>query len=209
MAFAQDLHRVFQWQLDEARKASNWDQHLAGECSDFQWYWWVSGQWPQCATALSRWAADGSGEPLLWNYRGLSLSRSMRDPYCALVHAQQWGAQLFVLYKVTLAFTFLDRYDSLLTRGPLSNKVLCCVAVLVLAVHMAVGWVILRFSCGEGWHRMLLPSWDAWVAYIGIWPLVAVAVSECAKRRDHKYHVHLQRTLRVLFNTRLGMWSPR
>jgi len=87
--------------------------------------------------------------------------------------------------------------------------VLCSIAAFTLLVHGAAGWAVVVISCGHQWHEVLWPRWEVWAIYVGVWPLVAIAVSECTKRRDRRYHVHLQKTLRVLFNTRLGMWSPK
>jgi len=203
-AFLHDLHRMFQWQLQRVRGSPAWTEALASACDGFSWVWWVSGEWPRCAQALSTVSHTGKSGGRIFLGRG-----DLQEVQCALVHAQQWGALLFVIYEVGLAFTFLDRYDSLLTRGPLSNKVLCAVAVLTLLLHTGVGAMMVVVSCGSEWHDIHLPGWESWLVYIGIWPLFAIAVSECTKRRDRQYHVHLQKTLRVLFNTRLGMWSPK
>uniref|UniRef100_A0A7S4WHY4 Cation-transporting P-type ATPase C-terminal domain-containing protein n=1 Tax=Alexandrium monilatum TaxID=311494 RepID=A0A7S4WHY4_9DINO len=203
-AFMYDLHRVFEWQLEEARKGPNWNGALAAACDSFDWIWWFSGDWPSCAAAMSVAPHRESAGRIFLGQRA-----DIHEASCALVHAQQWGALLFVIYEVGLAFTFLDRYESLLKRGPLSNKVLCAVAIMILLVHMAVGSVMITISCGSDWHSIHLPRWESWVACIGIWPLFAIFVSECTKRRDRRYHVQMQKTLRVLFNTRLGMWSPR
>eukprot|EP00413_Alexandrium_margalefii_P050403 CAMPEP_0204611422 /NCGR_PEP_ID=MMETSP0661-20131031/62014_1 /ASSEMBLY_ACC=CAM_ASM_000606 /TAXON_ID=109239 /ORGANISM="Alexandrium margalefi, Strain AMGDE01CS-322" /LENGTH=447 /DNA_ID=CAMNT_0051623267 /DNA_START=1 /DNA_END=1344 /DNA_ORIENTATION=+ len=203
-AFIHDLHRVFTWQLEEARSGPQWSGALAVACDGFSWVWWVSGDWPRCAVAMSKASNSGDSAGRIFLGHG-----DVRQASCALVHAQQWGALLFVVYEVGLAFTFLDRYDSLLTRGPRSNKVLCVVALLALLVHTGFGVFLVSHSCGSNWHDVHLPRWEAWVACIGVWPLFAILVSEWTKRRDRKYHVHLQKTLRVLFNTRLGMWSPK
>lgn len=202
-AFIHELHRMFHWQLEEAKKSPRWAS-LAPACEGFNVWWWLSGEWPRCTHAMSMLSPDGDTKGRIFLGQG-----DIHDASCALAHAQQWGALLFVVYEVYLAFTFLDRYDSLLTRGPLSNKVLCTVAFLTLLVHLAVSFSVVLLSCGSDWHPIHVPRWESWLMYIGIWPLFAIGVSECTKRRDRRYHLHLQKTLRVLFNTRLGMWSPK
>ncbi|CAK0859421.1 unnamed protein product [Prorocentrum cordatum] len=206
-AFLHDLHRVTRWQVDQARDLPSWSASLQGACDGFDWTWWVTGRWPRCAGALEGGAAaaDSSGP---WQSLGPHSGGRLLDSSCALAHAQQWAALLFVVYEVALAFTFLDRYDSLLKRGPASNKVLCAVAAMTLLANWAAGSAIVSRSCGRDWHTVLMPSWDFWLAYVLAWPILAIAVSEGTKRRDRRHHSHLQRTLRVLFNTRLGMW-PR
>merc|ERR1712048_165310 len=95
---------------------------LSPSCDDFRWHWWISGRWPRCTAVLSHVLVSNTQhgvEP--WSVsRNVGLG-GIHDTSCALAHAQQWSGLLWVLYEIILAFTFLDRYDSLLTRGPLSN----------------------------------------------------------------------------------------
>jgi len=191
-AFVHDLHRVFTRQLDTITTPS--------ACDNLSWHWWVTGQWPACVAA----AGPGAGRGWLWDSGSGS-----GQPICALAHAQQWCGFLFCVYQGVLSFTFLDRYDSLATRGPLSNKVLCSVAVLMLVAHTAVSVSVVVFSCGSDWREVLVPDWDMWIIWLCIWPLVAIVISEYTKRTDRRSKNKLQRRLRALFNTRLGMWSPK
>eukprot|EP00933_Yihiella_yeosuensis_P044418 TRINITY_DN3953_c2_g1_i1.p1 TRINITY_DN3953_c2_g1~~TRINITY_DN3953_c2_g1_i1.p1 ORF type:complete len:938 (-),score=147.63 TRINITY_DN3953_c2_g1_i1:116-2929(-) len=187
VAFVQDLHWMFDLSLKELKRHSYALEGLRA-CDGFSWLWWFNGKWPSCAAALIHF------EP---------------EAHCGLAHAQQWCAFLFVVYQVTLAFTCLDRYDSLAAKGPRSNKVLCSVAALTLILHTIASYLTLRLKCGKDGHFLRMPSWELWLIYVVLWPSLAIMVSECTKRRDRKYHLHLQKTLRALFNTRLGMWSPK
>lgn len=206
VAFLHELHRLFEWQLQEERP---WSANISAACDGFSWLWWLSGQWPTCVKAMSdAFHPEGRSNVGPWDAE-VDRSLGVRSVSCALAHSQQWSAMLFVIYEVTLAFTFLDRYDSLLDRGPLSNKVLCTVSALALMVHMVVGAAVAKHACVDFGHEMLWPSWAALAFYVGVWPSIAVFVSECSKRRDRRLHVYTQRTLRLLFNTRLGMWSPK
>jgi len=208
VAFVHDLHRVFSWQLSEVRREVQGAAFAAGArelgeaCEGFGWVWWLTGQWPRCMKSVTKVAAEVQAV-------SINPTSMITSPDCAVVHAQQWASLLYVIYTAVLAFTFLDRYDSLLTRGPASNKVLCGTVALTLLAHAAVGYSVVYFSCGMHQSDITVPNWEVWLIYVGAWPMVAVLVSECTKRRDRRYHMDLQRTLRVLFNTRLGMWSPK
>jgi len=207
-AFMQDLHRMFTFQLDEVRRGAISPMPNISACDGFAWHWWVTGRWPRCVEDLTDSTGGGSDRPAAGPWSGSGTSGPL-DSRCAMVHAQQWSAMLFVLYELTLAFTFLDRYDSLVTRGPTSNKVLVGVTSIVLLVHAMISASVVNASCGGRWEESMNPHWEAWALLLGLWPVLAVAVSEGTKRRDRRYHMHLQKTLRVLFNTRLGMWSPK
>eukprot|EP00927_Polykrikos_kofoidii_P045288 TRINITY_DN39211_c0_g1_i1.p1 TRINITY_DN39211_c0_g1~~TRINITY_DN39211_c0_g1_i1.p1 ORF type:complete len:1388 (-),score=190.97 TRINITY_DN39211_c0_g1_i1:250-4413(-) len=192
-AFVFDLHHAVTLHLERMRMRQA-PEEVVKECANFAWQWWLTGRWPNCVRALSR--------PDVGAASNSELS-------CALVRSQQWGGFLFLIYQVTLAFTFLDRYDSLHARGPASNFVLCGVAVLALLIHSVASFLVLFMNCSSHWEMIHVPSWEVWVILFIVWPAMAVALSECTKHKDRKSHNYLQRTLRVLFNTRLGMWSPK
>eukprot|EP00929_Paragymnodinium_shiwhaense_P042055 TRINITY_DN21833_c0_g1_i1.p1 TRINITY_DN21833_c0_g1~~TRINITY_DN21833_c0_g1_i1.p1 ORF type:complete len:1398 (-),score=287.37 TRINITY_DN21833_c0_g1_i1:183-4376(-) len=223
IGFMHDLHMLFSKHLSQAQRLPIWAS-IGGDCADFSWLSWFSGHWPQCVKALSDLtASDGVVLPVSregdasaetfgpWSTRVAPPHDAWwsESTFCTLTHAQQWAAFLFVLYEVTLAFTFLDRYDSLMTRGPASNKVLIGIAALALVLHTIVSYIVVSVTCKESWHSIQMPTWDMWLIYVALWPACAVLVSEATKRHDRRYHMDLQRTLRVLFNTRLGMWSPK
>jgi len=200
VAFVQDLHLQFSSHLHRALMNPDRPEQLVEMCQGFSWTWWLTGRWPRCSKAVHEVTTSGAalGSLLSWEHGS-----------CTLAHAQQWSAWLFILYEVTLAFTFLDRYDSLVTRGPSSNKVLNSMAFVTLLLHLVVSCSIVLSRCKGDPPQSLVPSVQQWLLYVALWPVLAVLVSEGTKRRDRRYHMHLQKTLRVLFNTRLGMWSPK
>lgn len=202
VAFIHDLHRVFSWRLGRIMHSDRKTPILEKACEGFSWHFWLTGQWVPCVRELHQIEAPNRPPWSPW-------STGSDEGRCAVSHAQQWCALLFVIYQVVLSFTFLDRYDSLVTRGPASNKVLYTVAILGLVLHAAISACIVYFECKQDLSEVLLPSWQYWLGYMFLWPFLAVLISEGAKRRDRRYHTHLQKTLRVLFNTRLGMWSPK
>ena len=122
VSITKDLHRMFTFQLDEVRRGAISPMPNTSACDGFPWHWWVPGRWPRCVEDLTDSTGGGSDRPAAGPWSGSGTSGPL-DSRCAMVHAQQWSAMLFVLYELTLAFTFLDRYDSLVTRGPTSNKV--------------------------------------------------------------------------------------
>ena len=50
--------------------------------------------------------------------------------------------------------------------------------------------------------------WYCWAA-LGVWPLFVVCMDELVKAHDHKLVVRYYKFMRMQFDTRLGMWSPR
>lgn len=52
------------------------------------------------------------------------------------------------------------------------------------------------------------PAWSLWLLVVLLWILVVV-VDELVKRAERKRHERHQKYLKVLFATRLGMWSPK
>ncbi|PHJ16883.1 transmembrane protein [Cystoisospora suis] len=52
------------------------------------------------------------------------------------------------------------------------------------------------------------PAWSVWLLVVLLWILVVV-VDELVKRAERKRHERHQKYLKVLFATRLGMWSPK
>ncbi|CAE7378740.1 TMCO4 [Symbiodinium microadriaticum] len=80
-------------------------------------------------------------------------------------------------------------------------------AFVTLLLHLVVSCSIVLSRCKGDPPETLVPSVQQWLLYVALWPVLAVLVSEGTKRRDRRYHMHLQKTLRVLFNTRLGHGS--
>ncbi|RHY31440.1 hypothetical protein DYB32_003494 [Aphanomyces invadans] len=50
--------------------------------------------------------------------------------------------------------------------------------------------------------------WYFWLA-LGVWPLLVLLVDELAKQHDHRLLIRYYKFLRMQFDTRLGMWSPK
>ncbi|RLN55983.1 hypothetical protein BBP00_00008227 [Phytophthora kernoviae] len=51
--------------------------------------------------------------------------------------------------------------------------------------------------------------WTFWAVVFGVWPLLIVAIDEAVKTHDKRHLVRYNKFLRMQFDTRLGMWSPK
>ena len=48
-----------------------------------------------------------------------------------------------------------------------------------------------------------------WICGAVVFPFISICVSEITKRHERKWYYKNMRRLRLLFETRLGMYSPR
>ncbi len=114
-------------------------------------------------------------------------------------------------YTHTHSLTNPLRFESVTVRGPWLNTpwVVVSVGLLALNALAAVLSVVVR---GADMRGPFIPTWPGyafWVALLGWGLLGIVCVDELVKAVDRKYHRKLQKYLKVVFDTRLGMWSPK
>eukprot|EP00746_Dinoflagellata_sp_MGD_P038006 gnl/MRDRNA2_/MRDRNA2_191393_c0_seq1.p1 gnl/MRDRNA2_/MRDRNA2_191393_c0~~gnl/MRDRNA2_/MRDRNA2_191393_c0_seq1.p1 ORF type:complete len:304 (-),score=45.98 gnl/MRDRNA2_/MRDRNA2_191393_c0_seq1:105-959(-) len=214
VGFVAYMHDAFLWHVKEteqfllARAATNSAidnplRVLVRECEGFSWSKWFTGQWPNCAAALHSAAeileASESDTSEQWHFGWQS----------ALTLSQQWCGLLFVLYQLVNALTFLDRYEPFwksCRRAPPTT--LLGVSFLAFLAHVGITMGVLFYFDRE-WTGVFIPAWVVWIVFVGTWPAVVVGTSEWVKGRDRKVHIKLQKYLRNMFWTRLGMWSPK
>ncbi|CEM36670.1 unnamed protein product [Vitrella brassicaformis CCMP3155] len=179
-------------------------------CEGFQWHHWLTGEWGGCYAAL-----EELGELI----RDIAVS----VPAALAVDLEEWLeywppiqlhlAQLFAalattLFITLLALSFVDRFESLLKRGPFRNVPLVVTASVLLVVQVAASLIVLAVQHTSATKRSQGPSWVLWVVF-ACWPAVVLAIDETIKTVDRRQHQKLQKYLRIVFNTRLGMWSPK
>ncbi|KDO20097.1 hypothetical protein SPRG_14636 [Saprolegnia parasitica CBS 223.65] len=123
------------------------------------------------------------------------------------------GMMLFGIgvFAIVTSSGHLYRSDSLFAESPLRNRPWLVASCVLLLLQMAIS--VLRMGRvgvdGVDLDEFLRHvPWYCWAA-LGVWPLVVVCMDELVKAHDHKLVVRYYKFMRMQFDTRLGMWSPR
>ncbi|OQS05388.1 hypothetical protein THRCLA_02470 [Thraustotheca clavata] len=166
---------------------------------------------------------------------GLSLQMSSRDPPLENWWDHAWGDQdLFVhprparinaaldraegmmlfgmgVFIIVTSSGHLYRSDSIFIESPLRNKPWLCVCIILflLQIGISIARIGLIGIDGIEFNTFLhFVPWYYWFA-LSVWPFLVIGIDELVKRHDHKLVVRYYKFLRMQFDTRLGMWSPR
>ena len=113
--------------------------------------------------------------------------------------------ELFLIWTFAfVCFTFERRCDPLTARAahPV-NWPMVWVSLAFFAFHL-VKCLILHLERGAGGA---LPVYVVVAAVL--WPAVFVGIAELTKHHDHFYYTRHDRRRRLVFDTKLGMWSPK
>eukprot|EP00945_MAST-04E_sp_MAST-4E-sp1_P003341 g3341.t1 len=113
--------------------------------------------------------------------------------------------ELFLIWTFAfVCFTFERRCDPLTARAahPV-NWPMVWVSLAFFAFHL-VKCLILHLERGAGGA---LPVYLVVAAVL--WPAVFVGIAELTKHHDHFYYTRHDRRRRLVFDTKLGMWSPK
>jgi len=109
---------------------------------------------------------------------------------------------------------YLYRCESLLAASPLRyNRTWMAAAALLLLVQSVISVVRAGLVGSDGSTLWQFASqsvpWYFWVlCYLG-WPLLVVATDEAVKAHDRAHLSRYYKFMRMQFDTRLGMWSPK
>ncbi|GLE02340.1 hypothetical protein PINS_up011178 [Pythium insidiosum] len=108
--------------------------------------------------------------------------------------------------------SYLHRCESVVSASPLRNRIWVGTATALLVAHVLVSASRAGFVGVDG-HALgafvvdVVP-WPLWTLLL-LWPGVTLAVDEVVKRHDRFHMTRFYRFLRMQFDTRLGMWSPK
>lgn len=138
-----------------------------------------------------------------------------RPPALDAAIARAEAGMLLVIGLSVLASSgsYLYRCESVVRMSPLRNRIwvatcalLLCVQVLISVLRAgtvgADGLSLATFVCD-------VVPWPFWLAVIVVWPLTVLAIDECVKSHDRRHMTRYYKFLRMQFDTRLGMWSPK
>ena len=138
--------------------------------------------------------------------------------YNAGIDTAEGLSKYFIIQDVTsisLLLSIISQSATLLHRGQLfpqlpsfSNSPTYCLVLIVLVITHGLILYVRGISRPEGLRLFASLHWSIWVA-IGVFQMVGVMVGFIVNYFDSKhYRRHLQ-FLRLEFDTRLGMHSPR
>lgn len=117
------------------------------------------------------------------------------------------GFMIFSIHAAVLLLGHTSRFDSVVTSKPWNNsKVLPSVAVF-LCVSTAVAAGRLYSANAANWQS--IPTGWAWWIILILSLIANVWVVEVTKKIARHTFEKDQKFLKLLFQTRLGMWSPK
>eukprot|EP00611_Tribonema_gayanum_P022395 TRINITY_DN4484_c0_g1_i2.p1 TRINITY_DN4484_c0_g1~~TRINITY_DN4484_c0_g1_i2.p1 ORF type:complete len:508 (-),score=184.88 TRINITY_DN4484_c0_g1_i2:839-2362(-) len=160
-----------------------------------------------------RWASecDGDGGPpavvqIHW-CKALEEQQSSEGVRRASGQAFDLCLAEFVLVCALQTLGFMHRTAPAMQERPWTVRAWQVCAALALLAQLAYTWVAAATRSSVG--LLLQTPWEALVAG-ALWPFVVLAIGEVfIKRRDAALHGRYMTFLRLEFNTRLGMHSPR
>ncbi|KAG1705284.1 hypothetical protein DVH05_004215 [Phytophthora capsici] len=114
---------------------------------------------------------------------------------------------------VTSSCGYLYRCESMFNLSPFRNIMWVGAASLLLTLQFLLSSLRARFVGADGvtlWHFVSQSvPWTFWLVVLGVWPLMILGVDEAIKTHDKRHLVRYNKFLRMQFDTRLGMWSPK
>ncbi|CEG40071.1 Uncharacterized conserved protein [Plasmopara halstedii] len=114
---------------------------------------------------------------------------------------------------VTSSCGYLYRCESIFKQSPLRNIIWVTTACALLCLQFIFSILRAGIIGADGvtlWHfvSQSVPQ-SLWALVFGVWPLVILSVDEAIKIHDRRHFVRYNKFLRMQFDTRLGMWSPK
>ncbi|OWZ08443.1 hypothetical protein PHMEG_00019019 [Phytophthora megakarya] len=114
---------------------------------------------------------------------------------------------------VTSSCGYLYRCESMFELSPFRNIMWFTISSMLLGLHVIISSLRARLVGADGitlWHFVSQSvPWSFWFAILGVWPLIIVGIDEAVKAHDKRHLVRYNKFLRMQFDTRLGMWSPK
>lgn len=130
----------------------------------------------------------------------------------AINRAEALTSFYIVVCLVSISFSMMYRSESVVVESPFRNRVwvlMTVATILFQFVFMQLHVWQLESSISKFWEfaKTGVP-WYFWLLWF-IWPLMALIVDEMVKVHDRNLLTRYFKFLRMQFDTRLGMWSPR
>lgn len=114
---------------------------------------------------------------------------------------------------VTSSCGYLYRCESMFKLSPFRNLMWVVVACGLLCLQFLLSMLRAGLVGVDGvtlWHFVASSvPWPFWAVVFGVWPLLIMTIDEAVKTHDKRHLVRYNKFLRMQFDTRLGMWSPK
>ncbi|KUF91449.1 T-complex protein 1 subunit eta [Phytophthora nicotianae] len=114
---------------------------------------------------------------------------------------------------VTSSCGYLYRCESMFKLSPFRNIMWVTTVCLLLFFQFFLSMLLAGVAGADGvtlWHFVSQSvPWIFWVVTLGVWPLAILVIDEAIKMHDKRHLVRYDKFLRMQFDTRLGMWSPK
>jgi hypothetical protein len=137
-----------------------------------------------------------------------------RPPVVVAAMSRAESGMLLMIGMIIIASScgYLYRAESIFTESPLRNYfwVGTACGLLVLQLILSMVWAGIHGADGKSlWYfvQEAVP-WYFWLIYL-IWPILILIMDEIIKLHDRKHLIRYFKFLRMQFDTRLGMWSPK
>jgi magnesium-transporting ATPase (P-type) len=120
---------------------------------------------------------------------------------CSTMFAVVW-------FLIAHALTFFSRHQSLWAEPP-TNGYWWLAALIALLLQIAYNTAFLAiYGLDVSFRWFTHAATGFWVIF-ALWPIVIIGMAELSKQQDQRLHDKRQRRMRIIFETRLGMYSPK
>lgn len=142
------------------------------------------------------------------------LARPRPPAVDAAVNRAEAGMLLVIGFSIVASSCgYLHRCESIFSMSPLRNRIWLGTCALVVCVQLVISVLRAGIEGGDGfslwWFVSSIVPWLFWLLALIVWPLTVIAVDEVAKAHDRRHMTRYYKFLRMQFDTRLGMWSPK
>lgn len=121
--------------------------------------------------------------------------------------------EFYILYsciiEIVHAFCSMSQYQSIIDTKPWKNKYFYLSSIVVILIHLILGCILLL--CFNHQYKIGLSMtypWYVWVILV-IYLFIIIIIDELCKRRDRVPYGSNQYFKRMVFRSKLGMYSPR
>jgi magnesium-transporting ATPase (P-type) len=124
------------------------------------------------------------------------------------------AAMIFLIGISVIASStsYMYRCESIFVASPLRNRIWTVSATMLVGVQLVISVGCAGLSGSDGMRLSTFAvhavPWYFWCGLLS-WPAITLVVDEVVKSHDRHHLTRYYRFLRMQFDTRLGMWSPK
>uniref|UniRef100_K3WDV0 Cation-transporting P-type ATPase C-terminal domain-containing protein n=1 Tax=Globisporangium ultimum (strain ATCC 200006 / CBS 805.95 / DAOM BR144) TaxID=431595 RepID=K3WDV0_GLOUD len=146
-------------------------------------------------------------------HNSIVLARPRPPVVAAAVDRAEAGMLLLIGASILASSCgYLYRCESIFSMSPLRNRMWLGASTGLLVVQLTISMVRAGLAGSDG-HSLWFfigeaVPWYFWTVFF-VWPMIVIAVDEAVKSHDRHHMTRYFKFLRMQFDTRLGMWSPK